>query len=300
MYAFFRRVFAAVLALVSFFVNLTVTPAKNVTPDDAIRIVYADTVWGDMKLFLPQQRDITQQTTDVLFAIHGGAWVSGTAKIFFEDCRAAAKAGYIAVSMNYDKIVNGAKAADMVAAVDRALTVLKADLETRGAKIGKLILAGHSAGAHIMLLYAYTHYATCPIDIAFLVSNCAPSDFLAEAKGGKSMVGLAAYPLLSGLTGEVVVPSTVSRSADAIRAVTAIAQITPDVPPTIIVQGTNDKLISYQSSVDLFAALQENGVDSVHITYEGAGHFLGDAFPEANEARSKAFYDFAAKYGTMT
>ena len=84
-----------------------------------------------MKLFLPQDRDITQQTTDILFAVHGGGWLVGNVRFFYGDCRAAAEKGYIAVSMNYDKLINGASLADMVSAVGRALEALKAELEAR-------------------------------------------------------------------------------------------------------------------------------------------------------------------------
>ena len=301
-----KRAFAGLLALISFFVNLTSAPSRNDTPQDAISVVYADTVWGDVKLFLPDEID-AGKPTDVLLMLHGGAWVSGGARIFYGDCRAAVQAGYIAAAMNYDKIFNGADAADMVREVGLAIAAVRAELENRGLTPGKLILAGHSAGAHIMLLYAYTQYRTCPMDIAFVVSNCAVADFMSDAKAHNSAVGFGAYALLSALTGEFITPATVGRNTEAIRAVAPIYQITPDVPPTIVVQGTRDRLINYQNSVDLYNALQENGVDSVHITYEGAGHFLtskgGDSvkqkFAEYDAQRSAAFYAFAEKYGTL-
>ena len=304
-YEAIRRVFIGLLALISFFVNLTATPTKNKTPDDALSVVYADTACGDLKLFLPETSD-AQKPTDVLLTVHGGAWVSGGAHIFYDDCRAAAKAGYVAASMNYSKIFNGASAADMVREVGLAIAALKAELESRGVRYGKLILAGHSAGAHIMLLYAYTHYQDCPMDIAFVVSNCAPVDILSDIKAHSSGVGLAGYAILSALTKEVITPATLAKNADAIRAVSPIDQITPDVPPTVVLQGTKDRLVAYQNSLDLYDALRKNGVDSVHIAYEGAGHFLGSKGGEAvrqkfaadDARRSEAFYAFAQKYGT--
>ena len=111
-YAAMKRALALFLALVSFFVNLTTKPSANDTPADAVSVVYADTVYGDLKLFLPEDVD-ARKPTDVILMLHGGAWVSGGAFIFYDDCRAAAKAGYIAASMNYDKIFNGASAADI-------------------------------------------------------------------------------------------------------------------------------------------------------------------------------------------
>ena len=292
-----RRLFAGLIALISFFVNATAVPSSRDVPDDAISVVYANTEWGDLKLFLPDETD-AEKPANVLLTIHGGAWVSGTAKIFYDDCREAAKAGYIAAAMNYSKIFNGATAADMVQEVGMAIAALKSELDSRELPYGKLILAGHSAGAHIMLLYAYTKYDRCPMDIAFVVSNCAPSDFVDVAKWHNSALSFAAYPLLSALTGEYVTSSTVKRNADVIRTVTPVDQITPFVPPTIVVQGTRDMLIPYQCSVDLYNALQKNSVDSVHITYKGAGHFLGERYTEGNAARAAAFAEFVEKYAS--
>ena len=305
LYAAARRMFVGLLAVICSFVNLTATPTRNNTPQDAVSVVYADTVCGDLKLFLPESFD-TQKPTDVLLTIHGGAWVSGGAQIFYNDCRAAAKAGYAAASMNYSKIFNGATAADMVREIGLAIGALKAELENRGVRIGKLIMAGHSAGAHIMLLYAYAHHDDCPMDIAFLVSCCAPADFVSDAKAHNSAIGASAYLLMSGLTKEIVLPATLDRNADAVRALSPVSLITPDVPPTIVVQGTQDRLINYQNSVEIYDALQRNGVDSVHITYEGAGHFLSskgagsakEKFAADDARRSEAFYAFAQKYGS--
>ena len=116
---------------------------------------------------------------------------------------------------------------------------------------------------------------------------------------GPTTIGKNAYLLLSALTKELVTPLTLERNETvktAVAAVTPLTYVTPQVPPTIVVQGTNDEMIPYQNSVALYEALQSCGVDSVHITYEGAGHFLGKDFPEANAARTAAFEAFAQKY----
>ena len=293
MYSVAQRIFAGLLVLVSFFVSRSAVPTKNDTPDDAVSVVYADTACGDVKLFLP---DDVQNGADIVFMIHGGAWLFGNAGMFYDDCRAAVQAGYIAASMNYDKIQNGASALDMASQVGQALSALRNTLAEKGIVPGKLILAGHSAGAHIMLLYAYTQYAECPFDIAFVVSNCAAVDFLSDAKTRTTTLGKNAYLLLSGLTKEIVLPWTLKRNADAVAAITPLTHVTPDVPPTIVVQGTADEMIPYQNSLELYNALQQNGVDSVHIAYEGAGHFLGKQFTDGNAARTAAFEAFAQKY----
>lgn len=293
-YSAARRVFVGLLALVALFANLTATPTRKDTPPDAISVVYDEkSAFGDVKLFLPEN---VQSGADVILMIHGGAWLFGNAGMFYDNCRDAARAGYIAASLNYNKIQNGSAAADMVAQVGEALSALHDALTAKGITPGKLILAGHSAGAHIMLLYAYSHYNDCPFDIAFVVSNCAAVDFLSDAETRTTTIGKNAYLLLSALTKEIILPQTLERNKAAIDAVTPLTYVSPDVPPTIVVQGTKDELIPYQNSVELYEALQRCGVDSVHITYEGAGHFLGKEFAEGNAARAAAFEAFAQKY----
>ena len=295
-YSAARRVFVGLLALVAFFVNLTATPTKEETPPDAVSVVYDETAFGDVKLFLPEK---VQNGADVLFLIHGGAWMGGNASMFYDNCRDAARVGYIAASLNYSKLQNGASVADMVNEIGAALSALHQTLTEKGVVPGKLILAGHSAGAHLMLLYAYSHYNDCPFDIAFVVSNCAAVDFLSDAETRTTTIGKYAYLLLSAMTKEIVTPQTIQRNETvkaAVTAVTPLTYVSPDVPPTIVVQGTKDELIPYQNSVELYEALQRCGVDSVHITYEGAGHFLGKEFAEGNAARAAAFEAFAQKY----
>ena len=295
-YSAARRVFVGLLALVAFFVNLTATPTKKETPPDAVSVVYDETAFGDIKLFLPEN---VQSGADVILMIHGGAWLFGNAGMFYDNCRDAARAGYIAASLNYNKIQNGSAAADMVAQVGEALSALHDTLTAKGITPGKLILAGHSAGAHLMLLYAYSHYNDCPFDIAFVVSNCAAVDILSDAETKTTTIGKYAYLLLSAMTKEIVTPQTIQRNETvkaAVTAVTPLSYVSSEVPPTIMVQGTADEMIPYQNSVELYEALQRCGVDSVHITYEGAGHFLGKEFAEGNAARAAAFEAFAQKY----
>ncbi len=295
-YSLARRIFVGFLALVALFANLTATPTQKETPPDAVSVVYDDSAFGDLKLFLPET---VQDGATVICMIHGGAWMFGNAGMFYDNCREAAQAGYIAASVNYSKIQNGASAADMVEQIGRAIAAVHRTLTEQGVTPGKLILAGHSAGAHLMLLYAYSHYEDCPFDIAFVVSNCAAVDFLSDANAKTTTIGKNAYLLLSAMTKEIVTPLTIERNdavKAAVAAVTPLTFVSPDVPPTIVVQGTADEMIPYQNSVELYEALQRCGVDSVHITYEGSGHFLGREFSEGNAARTAAFEAFAQKY----
>lgn len=263
-------------------------------PDGATRIMYGTDETQKMDVFCPAD---TTGTVNILFAVHGGAWLMGDGSEFNDNCKKAAEeCGYIAVTADYRKISDGATAYDMVDDIGNAIAKLKETLENSGITIGKMIITGHSAGAHIALMYAYNHYEDCPIDIAFVVSNCAPTEFLKDAKNSTTTMGKYAHIAMSSLSGVAITSFNTDKQQDVINSISPLSMVTSSVPPTIVVQGDKDTMVPYSNSTDLYEALQNAGVDSVMITYTGADHWLGSQFQEAAAARNSAFFEFAEKY----
>lgn len=258
-----------------------------------IRVQYGRSSKEFYEYYLPKK---LTGVKNIVFMIHGGAWMTGNGSDFDDDCVAAAEAGYIAVNMDYRKIQDLATAKTMVKGIGDAVTSLKAELTKKNIKIGKMAMAGWSSGAHIMLLYAYQSYKTSPIKIAFLVANSPPTDFLYDAKTANTFMGEFAYTLMTTLTGEIILPGMENYHMDAIKAISPIYMVEPGVPPTILVHGDDDDVVPLQNSAELYKRLRAAGVDTVRILYEGAGHFLGKRFTEGNSQRTAAFNSFAKKY----
>lgn len=262
-------------------------------PTKGIHVQYGSLSCQEYYYYLP--KDLSG-VKNIVFMIHGGAWTSGDCSQFASHAVAAAKMGFISVSMDYRKIQNAATAFDMVSDVANAISSFKKQLDSKGIRYGKMALAGWSAGAHLSLMYAYEYYFNrCPIPIAFLCVNAPPTDFLYDARSGKSLMGQMAYSLMSSLSGDVILPGTESSHMKSIKAISPVYMVKKGVPPTIIVNGDDDDVVPPQNSAALYDALQNYGIDSVRVVYKGAGHFLGSNFPEDKE-RTRVFIQFANKY----
>ena len=81
------------------------------------------------------------------------------------------------------------------------------------------------------------------------------------------------------------VPETYERKA---RAATPLAYVDEHDPPTMIVHGTNDRLIPVEQGRLFFEALEAAGVTVVYVPVEGDGH--GIAAPDAYR-RIAEFFD---------
>lgn len=262
-------------------------------PTKGIHVSYGSLSCQEYYYYLP--KDLSG-VKNIIFMVHGGAWSTGGCSQFKENAIAAAKSGFIAVSMDYRKIQNGANAYDMVNDVASAINSLKATLQKQNIKIGKMAMAGWSSGAHLTLLYSYEYYLNrCPIPLAFICVCAPPTDFLYDARGSTTFMGVTANTLLTSLTGELILPGTENSHMKAIKAISPVYLVKKGVPPTIIVNGDDDDVVPPQNSASLYNELQKHGVDSVRVIYKGAGHFLGSNFPEEQQ-RAAVFMSFANKY----
>ena len=288
-----KKVFSVFLAVVVFFFNIASAHKEPApTDEDAIRVKYGDGICESYDMFLPEQNG---GEVDVVFMIHGGAWLMGDQTMFEQNAKDASAQGFVGVTVDYDKIFNGATSSDMVNEMYNAVASVKAKLKELGYTADKMVVAGHSAGAHIALLYSYTHYNDSPIEIGFVCSNSAPSDFFEENADKSTTMTKFRYLAVSGLIGELVLPNHTDEAAEKIKANNPIDLVTSDVPPTIVVHGAKDTMVSYSNSVQLSEKLQACGVDSVFISYPDADHFLEEN-PECRELRTEAFMTFVEKY----
>ena len=238
------------------------------------RIAYGAQSTNYMDLYYPET---VKDETDVVFLIHGGAWIFGDQTMFDDHAMRAAQLGYIGVTVDYSKLSQKATATQMNDEIYTACRVLKQTLLDKGITPRKMIVAGHSAGAHLALLYGYTHTTDSPIDIAFITAASSPSEFLTLDKR-QTVMEKNRYLLTTALTGTEISALTLKcqkEAAAAVAAITPYEMVRADVPPTLLFHGSRDSWVPYNNSVRLYAKLQEAGVPTEFITIDGADHFLG-------------------------
>ncbi len=185
---------------------------------------------------------------------YGGGWRDGRKEDYEFVASSLTKAGFVVIIPDYrlfPEVVFPAFVEDGARAVSWALK----NAGDYGASPDELFLMGHSAGAHIAaLLSTDPHYlAEHGLDSAALrgfVGLSGPYDFL---------------PIESGYLLEVF-PEILRGASQPIRFVSA------DVPPTLLIHGTDDKVVLPANSERLAERLSELGVDVTLKLYKGAGH----------------------------
>lgn len=236
-------------------------------------VSYLDAESCNMNVYVPYGVDRDTPQGVILF-IHGGSWSGGDKWEEAIRCRLLANRGYITATMNYtlrtEDIADEYNVFTVLDEIDAALQKLKDFLADLGITVDKAALSGYSAGAHLAMLYSYSRHNTSPLDIAFTCSLAGPSDIREEIWGD------TARYIGSILTGvEITEEMLDSGEADALlESISPVAYISPDSPPTIVVQGGRDNVVpkaNAQSLIDLFT---ENNVPYDYVYMKRSDHSL--------------------------
>lgn len=131
--------------------------AGTAQPADAVRVLrnvsYGADARQKLDVYLP-----AKPTGPLILMVHGGAWAVGD-KASPDVVRQKVKhwvdgMGYVLVSANY-RLLPAAKPVDQAGDVARALAYVQQQIPKWGADPKRVVLMGHSAGAHLaMLLHA--------------------------------------------------------------------------------------------------------------------------------------------------
>ncbi|MDR2740772.1 MAG: alpha/beta hydrolase [Treponema sp.] len=225
----------------------------------------------------------------VILFIHGGIWMYGgkeNCPVFLDTFRDR----FIVASMSHRYIDETIHINDLEDDVAAAVAYIREFAVQNDADPGKLIIMGHSSGAHLAMLYAYKqqHRAgggTSPIPVAFCVDMAGPADLgdiaflynfrklgwekffyqLAEKAAGHRIAD-------GDITGEGYSES----GKEILAAISPLSFVTADSPPTIIVHDAADTLVPYANSAALNSVFNVYGIDHYFMaSYSGIGHFLG-------------------------
>lgn len=290
------KILSVLMSVVVFF-GVTVDAikiSKEEIPPEAIHLKYGERSREHLNLYMPEGLEDGEDVT-VVMAIHPGTWFQHDELWYNKQCIEAAENGYVAVSIEWCQVQDGATLFHMMDDFDASIECVKDYLLEEGYNPENLIMASHSSGAQLMLEYAYNYYDTCPIDIAFVVDHSGPTTFIDETETN-FVNNLMSYAIISILVDDVITPFNIDEKKDVINSVSPIELVNKNVPPTIICHGDADTTTPYAYSQNLYDKLKANGVGCELITYEGADHMLGSEFTEANQKRNEKFKEFEAKY----
>ena len=263
--------------------------------------------------------DIWQPPADVepsglaFVYLHGSAWYIldkdvGTRPLF----KQLTNQGHVVMDVSY-RLVPEVDIYGMVGDVKRALAWMKDNAGQYGVDPEHVVLSGGSAGGHLALLAAYTadDPQLTPVDLQDrdlsvhgVVSLYGPTD-LKATYGHLAQERFIGYPPIE--IGQPGAATMEKNMADAGRLdwllgghlqdipevyalASPVTHVTPDSPPTLLIQGEPDVIAPADAARELEAALVEAGVPVVNVIYPLANHAFDLLFPQISAPAQSAIY----------
>ena len=263
-------------------------PPENVTllTDIRYQMTDSDNCYLDIAY-----RDDGEEKPLLLF-VHGGSWMSGTKEEMDLFLYTFSSLGYTVASVDYD-LLNLIEAlqgrcvsiTDEEACVASAVEYLTEHAEEYQIDTNRVVLIGHSAGGQLAGRLAeriVDHPENYEFRLSGTVLLAAPSDLRYYLYNNSYMEGIDfSFVELSfmfdGVYGTDVIPE--------INKVDVLYNITENMPPVLILHGSDDALVPVSLSQNLYAELQSEGVAAEMKIIRGAGHGLLDneeVFSELN------------------
>ena len=131
-------------------------------------------------LYIPQYAlDRKKEVNGILLWIHGGAWIEGNKEQLDIMCKLFSAQGYISATVGYTLLGDKYQYNNIYRIIDEITACIKAiknKLKDYGFDESKLLLSigGHSAGAHLALLYSYLVKNFDIIPIKFVMDFAGP------------------------------------------------------------------------------------------------------------------------------
>ena len=226
-----------------------------------LNVSYGTNAQQKMDVYLPANRSTT--TTKVIIMIHGGGWNTGDKADFNEyvDSLKKREPSYAIFNINY-RLANTpdlfpAQEQDVKAAVEFIYSKRSEYLIS-----DKFALIGASAGAHLALLQGYK-YST-PVKPKAIIDFFGPTDLVALYNNPPNP--LVQPQLLTVTGGTPATNNTLYTQSSPINFVSSQS------PPTMILHGGIDIVVSPSQSVSLDTKLFISGVTHQYIFYPTEGH----------------------------
>lgn len=237
--------------------NFPGEPSKAATQ---LNISYGNDAQQLMDVYLPANR--SKKITRSLVLIHGGGWNSGNKSDLNYAIEILRKdlPDYAFFTIDYRLASEKHLFPTQEIDVQAALKFIVQQATKYQINTSKITLLGVSAGAHLALLQGYKHQPAINAIIDFF----GPTDLLTMYQNPWH----SSIPhILQTLTG-----TTPSQNKEAYIQSSPVNFITPEAPPTLILHGLQDDIVSISQSHLLIKMLASNNVPHQLITYPSEKH----------------------------
>jgi len=275
-----KRLPLAVVVLLALIASAAAQTPPNVQSTVALfqnvrtvaNVVYLRANGWEGKLDVYAQR--TQTSTPVVIYIHGGGWVRGSKDGSVLSALPYLAMGYSVVNVEY-RLADVSLAPAAIEDCRCALRWVVGHAKDYNFDVGRIVIAGASAGGHLALTTG-------------MIPTSAGFDRICQEQGEPRIAAIVDFfgitdvaDLLDGPNKKPFPetwPYTVQwlgnqANRDAVaRAASPLTYVRAGVPPTIAIHGDADPLVPYAHSTRLNDALQKAGVAHELVTVPGGGH----------------------------
>jgi acetyl esterase/lipase len=208
------------------------------------------------------------EAAPVIILIHGGAWTGGDKSDFSFLRGFFCDRGFAAFSVNYRLArIKGTGLRNILEDMDHVIAFVKERSSHWRYSQDTIFLAGHSAGGHIALLYAFSR--ADERDIRGVVSYCGLFDltdpelelFLSRLQGNDPSITEKPFDRIGFVAG-----------ADRKTRIAYSPQFITRNTPVLLFCGKMDDIIPWKQSENLHKKMQERGFDSTLYVYQDMGH----------------------------
>lgn len=227
---------------------------RRFKPDELI--TYKSTPQGEMKLhlFRPQGAAPADGFPAVVF-FHGGGWEGGSVRHFYAQCTHFASRGMVAISVDYRmRDVHGTSPYDATADCFSAVRWVRSHAEQLSVNPDKMVVGGGSVGGHMTAAVNFLPDLADPQEDSS-ISTTTSAMILFNAVLDTTERGWGAEKL----------------GDDQLR-FSPLHNVRPDLPPSIVLHGTADRVTPYVNAVEFTEAMKQQGNDCELFTYPDVDH----------------------------
>jgi acetyl esterase/lipase len=249
-------------------------------------VVYSTptTAGKQVKLVMDIQVPKTAGRKPLVVFLPGGGFESADPSGNLDERTYVAEQGYVVASVQYRTIPDGATYKDGLADVKSAIRYLRAHAARYDVNVGKVAVWGQSAGGYMAAMTGVTsHLRQFDVGrnlnqssaVQAVVDEFGPSD-LAKVAADFDPATQAAYDTPASITAEYVLgpgsSKTLAQEPAAAAAADPVTYVSSSDPPFVLLQGTDDHIVSPSQTVLMLDALRAKGVPSTRYALTGANH----------------------------
>lgn len=222
---------------------------------------------ADLKMDIIFPETHTEKKYPCLLWVCGGAWISMDKSVHLAYLSKIAMSGFVVASVQY-RTSNEANYPSQIQDVKAAIRYLKANTDRYNIDDRRFGIMGESAGAYISAMAAFNNDKS--LDVGEYL------EFSSEVNAAclwYPPTNLTDFPVNNPISPEaLMLGNNIASNQDEVLKASPINCVTKNAPPCLIIHGTNDNIVPFSQSEELYDKLEECGCDVTLLSVENAEH----------------------------